>query len=48
VIDFFKRIIIILLKFFKMNALLTLLLLMTNFICQIIIDVVTWVAGLLS
>ncbi|PVX45982.1 hypothetical protein C8C85_1793 [Flavobacterium sp. 103] len=31
-----------------MNALLTLLLLMTNFICQIIIDVVVWVTGLFS
>ncbi|REG99060.1 hypothetical protein C8P67_105228 [Flavobacterium aquicola] len=31
-----------------MNALLTLMLLMTNFICQVIIDVVTWAAGLFS
>ncbi|PKB16836.1 hypothetical protein CLU82_1987 [Flavobacterium sp. 5] len=31
-----------------MNALLTLLLLMTNFVCQVIVDLVTWVTGLLS
>jgi len=43
-----KNSIINLIYFFKMNALLTFLLLMTNFICQIIIDLVTWVTGLFS
>ena len=45
---FSKRIIINLIIYLKMNALLTLFLLMTNFICQVIIDLVTWVAGLFS
>lgn len=40
--------IITLLKIYKMNALLTLLLLMTNFICQVINDVVVWLTGLFS
>ncbi len=31
-----------------MNALLTLLLFVTNFVCQVILEIVTWITGLFS